>query len=332
MKRIVFRFFILTLGVFTIVGFGWRDRRNQRRAATDVSAEEKCTRLGWEKITIPVGGHDRQLLWNGPRRPWKHGTIIVMHGGGGNYTQWCHAPSAFSLVKPQVEFSHLAILEGFGVFLLDSTDDVVTDTQGLPCGKRFDATVVETRKSNVDLPFIGSVITTVIPSKRPLGSASEIFLTGESTGGFMATRAGTHFDGMVTAFAPAASADPYGTYFDCNPKLSPRTSAKGVGYDRETGKHITEPDACIASEYLHEQPWETQHPRTKPPFKTFHHEDDGIADLSCREKVGKVLAAHGYPDDGAYVIKGRGYRNAGAHLWQRAYNIPLLQFFKKQTR
>jgi hypothetical protein len=217
------------------------------------------------------------------------------------------------------------------VFLLDSTDDVVTDANGLPCGKRFDATVVETRQSNVDLPFIERVITDIIPSTRPPGSAPHIFMTGESTGGFMTTRAGTHFDNLVTAFAPVASADPYGTYFDCDPRLSPRTSAKGVGYDRETQQQIIERDACVSTAYPNEQPWETQQPVKKPVFKTFHHADDGVANLSCREKVGKLLAAHGYPDDGPFVIRSRGRRSVMAHLWQSDYNVPLVQFFKRQA-
>lgn len=329
MKKFLQAFIALLVTFIAVSAFRWKEPGAP--SLVDTWNERQCVRQGWKKVTGEIAGHHRQLFWKGPPHAWEYGAIIVMHGGGGNYTQWCYARRATSPVKPQVDFSNLAVSEGFGVFLLDSTDDVVTDAMGRPCGKRFDATIVETRKSNIDLPFIEHVLTKIIPSKRPPGSASDIFMTGESTGGFMTTRAATHFDSLMTAFAPVASADPYGTYFDCNPTLSPRTAAKGVGYDRETQQQIIERNACVSAAYPREQPWETQHPRKKPVVKTFHHEDDGVADLSCREKVGKLLAAHGYPDDGPFVIPSRGRRGVWAHLWQKEYNVPIIEFFKRHA-
>lgn len=291
--------------------------------------EKKCVEGGWQKITASIAGNNRQLFWKGPSSPWK-GAIIVMHGGGGDYTQWCY--TSVPLVKPQVEFSDLAASRGYGVFLLDSTNDIVTDSQGLPCGKRFDATVVDGRTSNIDLPFIGKIIQDIIPANRPKGSGVGIFITGESTGGYMTTRAATHFDGLIAAFAPAASGDPYGTYFNCDPSLSARTSAKGAGFDRETNREIIERDACVSPSYPNEKEWETMNPAKKPAFKTFHSEDDGVADISCREKIAAILRAHGYLDDGPFIIKSTGKRSVLMHFWQRSYNVPILDFFDKQSK
>lgn len=286
--------------------------------------EIQCSNAGWHKITTTIDGRERQLMYKGPVGVWK-GSIVVMHGGGGDYTQWCYTSAP--AIKPQVDFSDLAVSRGFGVFLLDSTNDVVTDANGRLCGKRFDATVVDGRTTNVDLPYIERVIKEIIPSKRPSGSSPSIFMTGESTGGYMTTRASTHFDNLITAFAPAASGDPYGTYFDCNPALSPRDSAKGAGFDRETNLEIIMPNSCVSASYQNEKPWETMSPSKKPAFKTFHSADDGVADLSCREKVATQLSAHGYPDDGAFVIPSTGTRSVWAHFWQRAYNEPVVDFF-----
>lgn len=318
---------LIMLGVVVLVFGVVRFQKDAR--GTLVLHEAECAKARWKKATVFIDGRERQLLWQGPASLWK-GSVIVMHGGGGNYTEWCHVSAR--AIKPQVEFSNLAISRGFGVFLLDSTNDVVSDAKGLLCGKRFDATVVDGRSSNVDLPFIGKIIQEVIPSVRPKGSLLGIFLTGESIGGYMTTRAATHFDGLVTAFAPAASGNPYGTYFDCDPSLSPRTSAKGAGFDRETNKKIIEPGACISSSYKNETEWETMNPKKKPAFKTMHHEDDGVADISCRGKVARTLRDHGYPDDGAFVIPGTGKRSVLAHFWQRAYNTPVLDFFEKYSK
>jgi len=286
--------------------------------------EDACINAGWQLTTLEVGGLARRVLWKGPQNGWVRGAIVVMHGGGGSYVHWCSVTDP--VVQPQVDFSQLALAQGFAVFALDSTDDVVTDPQLRTCGKRFDTTVQA--RPNVDLPFIESVLTQLIPSVRPMNSAAQIYMTGESTGGFMTIRAATHFDSLITAFAPAAAADPYGTYFDCDPALSPRESAHGIGLDADTHRQITEFDACTAAAYPNEAPWVTMNPAQKPAFKQFHHVDDGIVDLSCPIKANFQLRAHGYPDTGAFLIPGNGPRRLLAHLWQSEFNQPMLDFFK----
>ncbi|MCA9360859.1 hypothetical protein KC730_03145 [Candidatus Kaiserbacteria bacterium] len=288
--------------------------------------EQSCVDRGFEKITIHVDGRERSVLWKGPEK-WTKGAVIAMHGGGGDYTQWCY--ESLRLVKPQVDFSDLAVERGFAVFLLESTNDVVTDSGGLVCGKRWDATLVEGRTDNVDLPFIEQVITEIVPSKRPVGSSINTFLTGESTGGYMAILTATHFDNLITAFAPVASGDPYGTYFDCDPSLSLRESAKGAGFDRETNKQITEAGACLPNAHFRDRSLETVSSNQKIPFKMFHSVDDGIVDISCQKKAEAMLVQQGYINDGAYVLLSQSSRNVWSHLWQAEYNIPVLDFFEK---
>ncbi len=300
--------------------------------AASAADEQRCVNKGWEKITFTVAGLHRQVLWKGPSGPWKKGAIIVMHGGGANYTQWCYAPSRTSLVKPQVDFSEEALIRGFAVFLLDSTDDIVMDVNGRTCGKRFDATIVDNGRDNVDLPYIEKLLVEIIPDLRPEGSTKAIFATGESTGGFMTIRAGTHFDGIITAFAPGAAADPYGTYFDCNTSLSSRESAKGAGFDRETKQEITETGACESVSYDHEMSWESMNPKTKPAFKSLHHADDGIVDISCQKKAAELLVEHGYKKETPFIMRSSGKRNVLAHLWRKAYNEPALNFFERQLK
>lgn len=290
--------------------------------------ESKCVDLGWKRVVKKIDDIDHELFWKGPTDAWK-GSVIVLHGGGSDYTQWCYQSNRVS--KPQVDFSNVAISHGFGVFLIDSTTDVVTDAKGLPCGKRFDATIVDNRSQNVDLSFIEYVIKNIIPSSRPQNSNTGIFIVGHSSGGYMAIRAGTHFDGLVTAFAPVAAGDPYGTYFDCNTALSPRQSAKGAGFDRETNKEIIRVNSCVSESYPHERTWETMNPVEKPSFKTFHNEDDGIADLSCSTKVVHMLREHGYQDEGSFIVPSQGERGVLAHLWMGVYNLPIIQFFEKHA-
>jgi polyhydroxybutyrate depolymerase len=293
---------------------------------------EASIRSGWQKVALNIDGAERLLLWKGPPK-WEKGAIIVMHGGGANYANWCYAPKTGipaidKTLKAQVDFSNAAIDQGFAVFSLDSSADLVTDEKGLPCGKRFDATVVEGRK-NVDLPFIEKVIRDLMPAQRPSGSSPAVFITGESTGGFMTVRAATHLDGLITAFAPGAACDPYGTYFDAS--VDTGRAARGVAIDRETGKRITEVGAGGAPDaraYPHEKEWATMNPAEKPPFLSLHHEDDGIVDYSCHVKLVKQLRAHGYIGE-AFVIKGIGNKSLEAHLWQAAYNAPTLKFFSK---
>jgi hypothetical protein len=227
-----------------------------------------------------------------------------------------------------VRFAELAVAEGFAVFLLDSTDRF-TDADGRPCGKAWDDQVQ--RRPNLDLPYIGEIIGNLLPTLRPRGSRSEIFLTGLSSGGYMTVRAATHFDDRVTAFAPVSSGDPYGWHRTCDPSLSPRRVVRGIGLDNETGKPISERGACTSTTYPNEKPWESARPTRKPVFRLFHHENDAIHDFSCGEKVRRQLLAHGYPETPPFIVRGD-TRRLVHHFWLDAYNRPLLDFFSAQLR
>ncbi|MEK6795898.1 MAG: hypothetical protein AABZ39_14040 [Spirochaetota bacterium] len=317
--------------LFTIVTAGilCAEDRSTARARYN---EAIAVKLSWEIVTVPVGNAERKLIWKGPKQ-WTKGAIIVMHGGSGTAVDWCYATktgiaSIDASMQAQVAFSRDAIEQGFAVFSLDSSTDLVTDDKGLPCGKRFDATVVDGRE-NIDLPFIEKVIREVMTSKRPKGSSPSVFITGESTGGFMTVRASTHFDGLVTAFAPGAACDPYGTYFDAS--VDTGREARGVGIDRDTGKQITQDGAGGAPDasYPNEKKWETMNPAKKPPFIGIHHRDDGIVDITCHQKLVRQLVAHGYAMEEDFIIPSVGKKNVLAHLWQAEYNPRILAFFSK---
>lgn len=320
----------LTIGVFLmgaqLIACG--DVMSARRAshdATEVAPQEKqCMARGWQRVVVQVAGVPRQLLWQAPTSPWSRGSIIVLHGGGGQHFQWCVANAP--VVAPQVRFSELALAEGFAVFLLNSSDRV-TDNGGQVCGKVWDDEV--RNRPNLDLPFIGEVIREVIPRLRPGGSRREVFITGLSSGGYMTVRAATHFDDLITAFAPVSSGDPYGWHRLCEASLTSRTTVHGAGFDNETGKQIIEQGSCRAQAYPHEKTWDSARPAVKPTFRIFHHEMDGINDLSCSEKVGKLLRQHGYPGSSDFLLRG-GRRSLANHLWQDAYNRPILDFFSNQ--
>ncbi len=277
---------------------------------------------GWQRVVLQVSGLQRVLLWKGPQGPWTKGAILVLHGGGGHHFQWCVADPA--IVEPQVRFTELAVAQGFAVFSLESSDQV-TDNEGRVCGKVWDDEVRD--RPNLDLPFIGQVLRTLIPHLRPGGSRREVFITGLSSGGYMTVRAATHFDGLITAFAPVSSGDPYGWHRRCDKSLGlGRSNVHGAGFDNDTGKQIIERDACLAQSYPREKPWDSMNPPVKPTFRVFHHEDDGINERSCAEKVIRQLRAHGYPEVPAFWLRGDGRRSLANHLWQDAYNVPILDF------
>lgn len=299
--------------------------QQQAQAAPDAALQERqCMARGWQRAVLPVAGLQRVLLWKGPDGPWPNGTIIVLHGGGGQHTHFCVANA--SIIEPQVRFTELAIAQGFAVFVLNSSDKV-TDNEGRACGKVWDDEVRD--RPNLDLPFISEVLRTVIPRVRPEGSRREIFMTGLSSGGYMTVRAATHFDNLVTAFAPVSSGDPYGWHRICDPSLSNRKNVHGTGFDNETNKQIIERDACRAAGYPREKPWESTNPAVKPTFRLFHHENDGVKDVSCTDKVGSLLEQHGYPRVPDFRLID-GTRSVANHLWQDACNRPILEFFSGQ--
>jgi pimeloyl-ACP methyl ester carboxylesterase len=293
--------------------------------ADATSQEKQCIAKGWQRAVAQVNGVERELLWKAPVGPWTKGAIIVLHGGGGQHFQWCVANAR--IVEPQVQFSEMAIAEGFAVFLLNSSDRV-TDREGRSCGKIWDDEVRD--RPNLDLPFIGTVIRERMPQLRPPDSNGHVFITGLSSGGYMAARAGTHFDNLVTAFAPVSSGDPYGWHRVCEAGATLRTKVHGISLDNETGKRITEPGSCQAESYPNERPWDSTGPSVKPAFKVFRHHEDGINDQSCSEKISGLLQRNGYRGQPDFVLRG-GRRGLANHLWLEAYNRPILDFFANQN-
>lgn len=321
--------FITTIILFAgCVGVTGNQQKGQAEGTPEPTVhEQQCMARGWQRVVLPVAGLQRVLLWKGPSGPWTKGAIIVLHGGGGQHTHFCVANDP--IIAPQVRSTELAIVQGFAVFALNSSDRV-TDNEGRLCGKVWDDEMRD--RPNLDLPFIGEVLRSVIPKVRPAGSREENFLTGLSSGGYMTVRAATHFDALVTSFAPVSSGDPYGWHRICEPGLTQRTIVHGAGFDNETGKQIIEPGACQAASYPNEKPWESMNPPVKPAFRVFHHEDDGINDRSCAEKVVRQLRAHGYREVPAFWLRGDARRSLANHLWQDAYNVPILEFFSGQLR
>lgn len=293
---------------------------------TPTAAEATCLADGWTLVARVIAGQTRKVLWKGPAGPWTRGAILVLHGGGGQADHFC---TGGALVQPQIAFAREAVVRGFAVFVLDATTNVVTDSVGRPCGKRFDFSVLQ--RTNVDLPYVEWIAKELIPSRRPTGSRVERFITGLSTGGYMTTRAATHFDDTFTAFAPLSAGDPYGTDTLCDPALSPRDSAVGILVDRETRKQIIEDEACAAMTFPNESPWSTTRPPVKPTVKQFHDEKDGIVDVSCMRKLQTQLQLNGYPSAPAFLLQPAGPKNALLHLWRTSYNAPLLDFFASFT-
>ena len=297
------------------------------------TTEQRCLGKGWGKIKINVNGIEREILWKAPLI-WKYGAIIALHGGEGADSNFCSAiPRVHNRFLTETlrgvsveEFGDLAIKEGFAVFSLNSTYNRVTDSEGRTVGKRWDSLSQE-GKENIDLPFIEKVIDKTIASMRRSGSSNNIFITGISNGGYMTILAATHFSNKVTAFAPVSAGDPYGTYFDMSVK-GPRKCGPGTWRDIETNRKINISNACVSDKYLDEIEW----PETKNsiPFKQFHNQGDGGCDFSCMQKIRELLVEHGYKDDGAFILD-PGTRNIENHFWQREYNQPLLDFFKRCT-
>jgi len=285
---------------------------------------KSCLQAGWKHLSVKVAGQKRAVLWKRPRARWKQGAIIVLHGGGGSHHQFC---TGGGFLEPQVDFAQAAVEEGFAVFLLDSSNDVVTDAKGRRCGKRFDFSVL--KRPNVDLPFIGKMLKKVIPQLRPGRSSKKIFMTGLSTGGYMTIRAATHFNTEVTAFAPVSAGDPYGTRTDCDARLSKRKVAKGILLDIETNKAISVKAACRSRRTPGEKIWPKMKAQSKPGFKLFHDKGDAIVDISCMKKAQTLLQKHGYKDDGAYIINSLRRRFVN-HLWQDEYNDEIIDFFKSK--
>ncbi|OFW97993.1 MAG: hypothetical protein A3D94_15225 [Alphaproteobacteria bacterium RIFCSPHIGHO2_12_FULL_66_14] len=111
--------------------------------------------------------------------------------------------------------------------------------------------------------------------------------------------------------------------------MTSRTDVHGVGYDNETRQIVSQPGACHAGAYPKEKPWDRGSGRAKPTFRLFHHANDGILDVSCTEKLQTQLLRHGFPEEPA-VRLGGGTRGLVSHLWQDAYNTPMIEFFSRR--
>ena len=283
--------------------------------------ERQCQEAGWRRDVVPVAGLDRLVLWKAPSDGrWSRGALIVMHGGGGAHTNFCVAN--VPLIEPQVRFTAQALAAGFAVFLLDSSDRV-SDRHGRLCGKVWDDEAND--RANLDLPFIDQVLASVIPSKRPAGGRSEVFVTGLSSGGYMTVRAASRFGDRIAAFAPVSSGDPYGWARDCTPLATDRSNVFGVARDLETGLTISEPGACRGPGMANERPWDASPGAAKPAFRQFHHEQDAIHDVSCVEKVATQLVGRGFPQTPAWRLRAA-QRDAAWHYWLDDYNTPLLEY------
>ncbi len=294
-------------------------------AAAPTSQEQQCHAAGWTREVLSSSGLQRLVLWKGPAT-WTRGAIVVMHGGGGSHTNFCVANAA--LIAAQVRFTELALAQGYAVFLLDSSDQV-RDNDGRLCGKVWDDEVRD--RANLDLPFIEDVLRRLLPAKRPVGSRAEVFVTGHSSGGYMAVRAASRFAEIITAFAPVSSGDPYGWFRDCTPRPGDRANVFGAGFDAETRRQIIEAGACQAAAYPNEKAWDGASSPSRPAFQQFHHAQDGINDRSCVAKVRAQLLARGYPETPPFTLDGPS-RSADVHYWLDEYNAPLLSFFQSQLR
>ncbi|MCI0749671.1 MAG: hypothetical protein L0Y32_03870 [Nevskiales bacterium] len=317
----------MLLGVCAVLLPGCRgkaERSSDTSKAGHSELEQSCLGSGWQKITLQAAGIDRHLLWKAPAGPWRNGAILVLHGGGGAAEHFCAGPTP---VQPQIQFAQMALDRGFAVFALDATTDIVTDSEGRTCGKRFDFSVLD--RPNLDLPYIERIIADIVPSKRPRKSNASIFITGLSTGGYMTTRAGSELGDNVTAFAPVSAGDPFGTDTLCDTRLSKRTSAKGILVDRETRKQIIENDACTSDTASHESPWPAVR---RPKVRQFHHERDGIVDLSCMRKTTDMLRRNGFNGPDPFLIPSNDPKSVAHHRWLDTYNEPLLDFFESQAR
>lgn len=293
------------------------------REPAATAQEMQCQAAGWRREVIDAAGLQRLVLWKAPASgSWSRGAIVVMHGGGGSHTNFCVAN--VDLIAAQVRFTEQALARGYAVFLLDSSDRV-NDIAGRLCGKIWDDEVRP--RDSLDLPFLEQLLRQRLPALRPAGSRSELYLTGLSSGGFMTVRTATRFGDLVTAFAPVAAGDPYGWTRDCTPRAGDRPNVFGIAIDNETRRPISEVDACRASAYPNEKTWESA--ARKPPYRLFHHAQDGTLDRSCVDKLQAQLQSRGYAGGAPFMLDG-GPRSADVHFWQDGYNTPLLDFFDAQ--
>jgi hypothetical protein len=100
---------------------------------------------------------------------------------------------------------------------------------------------------------------------------------------------------------------------------------------QQVQRRITEAGAAgEGPPYAGERPWDVPAQGSAPAVLVLHHADDGIVDRTCHRRLVHHLVANGFPAE-ALVLPGDGRRSPYAHLWQRAYNRPALDFLARQA-
>jgi len=291
-------------------------------------AEQRAIAAGWNQVIETVEDIERKLFWKHPTgTTWTQGAVIVMHGGGGSYTNF--AIDQYVITAAEYEFCILALAQGFSVFILDSSFNI-TDANGYWIGKIWDEEKLV--RPNVDIPFLEYVIDTLMPSVRPVSSRPEIFLAGHSSGGFMAVRAMSNFGYTIRGAALISSGDPYGTYRD-GTNRGTRQLVGGDHKDIDTDNELSVENGSgvYPATTTGELVWDTPPGDVKPPFRVYHSILDGINDMSAAERIiALAYLANGYPKGApSFLIDDGGERSVLQHLWVGAYSQPILNWFKR---
>lgn len=282
---------------------------------------------GWTQDIETILGIERKLFYQHPTgTTWTNGAIIIMHGGGGSYTDF--AIDQYKITFAEYSFTQLALAQGFGVFILDSSYDI-TDANDLWIGKIWDEEKLV--RDNLDIPFLDYVINTLIPSVRPVSSIEQVFIAGHSSGGFMAVRAMSNFGYAIRGAACISSGDPYGAYRDGTIRGN-RELVAGEHKDIDTDNklEVENGSGVFPGTTTGELAWDTPPGDVKPPFRVYHSIRDGINDMSSANRLIALAIDNGYPKGApSFLFDTGGPRSLYEHLWVRAYNQPLLNWFKR---
>lgn len=291
-----------------------------------------CEARGWIKSTVEVTVGQRRfvrkVLYSEPASSSWRGAVIVMHGGGSNYANWCS-----SRLTARGMMSDAMLANDFAVFLLDSTD-ITTDQNGALCGKVWDDNILA--RDNHDVPYISAVITEVVSGLRPAGSPPNVFLMGFSSGGFMATRAATELNDLVTGFIPMGTASPYGWYRDCA-FLTGRDLVAGVGRDNDTNLNISAVQACGPTEldplasYPGEVTWLNGGSAAKPHYLKIQHFHDAVVDFSCHTRHVHQLEQNGYVGSRLEIRPANETRSLIHHRFLVEFITPVIDYLLAGT-
>lgn len=293
---------------------------------TQLAAERQAFFEGWTRVEVAYGGVGRQYLYKVPGGI-KYGGIIILHGGGGSYTNF--AIDEHTLTYPEYAFAQLALATGFMVLIPDSSY-VVTDANDLEIGKVWDHEKLV--RDNLDLTFLDYAIDRVVDLSG-MGTDTNVFVVGHSSGGYMTVRLATNSAAKMRGMALMSSGDPYGTYRDgaTHPE-NERENVKGVMRFLDNDMEITTPNGVgtyPGDNPANEKTWDVPSGNVKPPFKIFHTVMDGVNDLSAATWVRDALIDHSYPFSPTYLIPDDGVnpRSVYWHLWLTIYNQHLIDWF-----